>query len=151
MHILVLHGPNLNLLGQREPAIYGQLSLAEINQQLEAQAQALGVRVTCRQSNHEGVLVDWIQQAVGEFQGLLLNPGAYSHTSLAIAEAIRATGIPTVEVHLSNIYARESYRHHSWIAPVAVGQISGFGAASYRWGLAALVDYCQTQASRQWS
>ncbi len=151
MHILVLHGPNLNLLGQREPAIYGQLSLAEINQQLESQAQALGVQLTCRQSNHEGVLVDWIQQAVGKFQGLLINPGAYTHTSLAIADAIRATGIPTVEVHLSNIYARESYRHHSWIAPVAVGQISGFGAASYRWGLAALVDYCQTHPSRQWS
>ena len=144
MQILVLHGPNLNLLGQREPTIYGNLSLAAIDQQLEHQAQALGVNVTCRQSNHEGVLVDWIHQAVGTFQGLLINPGAYTHTSLAIADAIRGTGIPTVEVHLSNIYARESYRHHSWIAPVAVGQISGFGVGSYRWGLAALVDYCRT-------
>lgn len=143
MQILVLHGPNLNLLGQREPTLYGNLSLAEINQQLERQAQELGVSITCRQSNHEGVLVDWIHQAVGTFQGLLINPGAYTHTSLAIADAIRGTGIPTVEVHLSNIYARESYRHHSWIAPVAVGQISGFGGASYRWGLAALVAYCQ--------
>jgi 3-dehydroquinate dehydratase-2 len=143
VQILVLHGPNLNLLGQREPTIYGNLSLAEINQQLERQAQELGVSITCRQSNHEGVLVDWIHQAVGTFQGLLINPGAYTHTSLAIADAIRGTGIPTVEVHLSNIYARESYRHHSWIAPVAVGQISGFGGASYRWGLAALVAYCQ--------
>jgi len=143
VQILVLHGPNLNLLGQREPTLYGNLSLAEINQQLERQAQELGVSITCRQSNHEGVLVDWIHQAVGTFQGLLINPGAYTHTSLAIADAIRGTGIPTVEVHLSNIYARESYRHHSWIAPVAVGQISGFGGASYRWGLAALVAYCQ--------
>ena len=144
MQILVLHGPNLNLLGQREPAIYGRVSLADIDQQLAVQAKELGVGITCRQSNHEGVLVDWIQQAVGVYQGLLINPGAYTHTSLAIAEAIRGTGIPTVEVHLSNIYAREPYRHHSWIAPVAVGQISGFGAASYRWGLAALVDYCRT-------
>ena len=143
MQILVLHGPNLNLLGQREPTIYGNLSLAEINAQLELQAKDLGVNITCRQSNHEGVLVDWIQEAVGKFQGLLINPGAYTHTSVAIADAIRGTGIPTVEVHLSNIYARESYRHHSWIAPVAVGQISGFGGASYRWGLAALVAYCQ--------
>lgn len=143
MQILVLHGPNLNLLGQREPTIYGNLSLAAIDQQLELQAKDLGVNITCRQSNHEGVLVDWIHQAVGTFQGLLINPGAYTHTSLAIADAIRGTGIPTVEVHLSNIYARESYRHHSWIAPVAVGQISGFGVASYRWGLAALVAYCQ--------
>jgi len=144
VQILVLHGPNLNLLGQREPVIYGSVSLADIDQQLALQAKELGVGITCRQSNHEGVLVDWIQQALGVYQGLLINPGAYTHTSLAIAEAIRGTGIPTVEVHLSNIYARESYRHHSWIAPVAVGQISGFGAASYRWGLAALVDYCRT-------
>jgi len=144
VQILVLHGPNLNLLGQREPAIYGSVSLADIDQQLALQAKELGVGITCRQSNHEGVLVDWIQQALGVYQGLLINPGAYTHTSLAIAEAIRGTGIPTVEVHLSNIYARESYRHHSWIAPVAVGQISGFGVASYRWGLAALVDYCRT-------
>lgn len=144
MQILVLHGPNLNLLGQREPAIYGRVSLADIDQQLAVQAKELGVGITCRQSNHEGVLVDWIQQAVGVYQGLLINPGAYTHTSLAIADAIRGTGIPTVEVHLSNIYAREPYRHHSWIAPVVVGQISGFGAASYRWGLAALVDYCRT-------
>lgn len=149
MHILVLHGPNLNLLGRREPEIYGALSLEAIDQQLQTQAAALGVQITCRQSNHEGVLVDWIQQAVGQFQGLLLNPGAYTHTSLAIADAIRGTGIPTVEVHLSNIYAREPYRHHSWIAPVAIGQISGLGVGSYRWGLAALVEYCRERAARQ--
>lgn len=143
MHILVLHGPNLNLLGQREPQLYGSLTLAAINQRLDAQARELGVELTCRQSNHEGQLVDWIQEAVGQFQGLLMNAGAYTHTSLAIADAIRGTGIPTVEVHLTNIYARESYRHHSYIAPVAIGQISGFGAESYRWGLAALVQYCR--------
>ncbi|MCS7030969.1 MAG: type II 3-dehydroquinate dehydratase [Gloeomargarita sp. SKYG116] len=147
MRILVLHGPNLNLLGQREPNVYGVQTLDSINQQLHSQAQALGVEVVCQQSNHEGVLVDWIQQAVGKFDGLLINPGAYTHTSLAIADAIRATGLPTVEVHLSNIYARETYRHHSWIAPVAVGQISGFGAASYRWGLAALVTYLQQSSA----
>jgi 3-dehydroquinate dehydratase-2 len=146
VHILVLHGPNLNLLGRREPEIYGSLTLAQVDEQLATQATQLGVRVTCRQSNHEGVLVDWIQQAVGEFQGLLINPGAYTHTSLALADAIRGTGIPTVEVHLSNIYRRESYRHHSWIAPVAIGQISGFGVESYRWGLAALIQYCQEHA-----
>ncbi|MCS6782157.1 MAG: type II 3-dehydroquinate dehydratase [Gloeomargarita sp. SKYBB_i_bin120] len=141
MRILVLHGPNLNLLGQREPHIYGTWTLTAINEQLQAQAQELGIAIECRQSNHEGVLVDWIQQAAGVFDGLLINPGAYTHTSLAIADAIRATGLPTVEVHMSNIYARETYRHHSWIAPVALGQVSGFGAASYRWGLAALVQY----------
>lgn len=137
----MLHGPNLNLLGQREPHIYGTWTLTAINEQLQAQAQELGIAIECRQSNHEGVLVDWIQQAAGVFDGLLINPGAYTHTSLAIADAIRATGLPTVEVHMSNIYARETYRHHSWIAPVALGQVSGFGAASYRWGLAALVQY----------
>ncbi len=147
----MLHGPNLNLLGRREPEIYGSLSLVEIDQRLQAQATELAVQVTCRQSNHEGVLVDWIQQALGEFQGLLINPGAYTHTSLAIADAIRGTGLPTVEVHLSNIYARENYRHHSWIAPVAIGQISGLGGASYRWGLAALVQYCQEHQSRKLS
>lgn len=147
MRILVLHGPNLNLLGQREPTIYGAQTPEAINQELQAQAQELGVTLVCRQSNHEGVLVDWIQQAAGEFAGLLINPGAYTHTSLAIADAIRATGLPTVEVHLSNIYAREPYRHHSWIAPVAVGQVSGFGPASYRWGLAALVTHLRQSSA----
>lgn len=143
--ILVLHGPNLNLLGQREPGIYGSLTLEQINQQLTAQAQTLGVQLNCLQSNHEGVLVDAIQQALGHHQGILLNAAAYTHTSVALRDAIAAVQIPTVEVHLSNIYRREEFRHHSWIAPVAVGQVSGFGWRSYTLGLQALVDYLQSQ------
>lgn len=140
-HILVLHGPNLNLLGKREPEVYGSTTLDDINQALEQEGQLLQTKITAFQSNHEGALVDAIHAAVGQQQGILINPGAYTHTSVAIRDAIAAVAIPTVEVHLSNVYKRESFRHHSFIAPVAVGQISGFGAESYRLGLQALIHH----------
>lgn len=139
--ILVLHGPNLNLLGQREVGIYGRLSLAEINQQLEALATELGVSLSILQSNHEGVLVDAIQAAAGVQAGLLINPAAYTHTSVALRDAIAGVQLPTVEVHLSNIHKREAFRQHSYIAPIAIGQITGFGAQSYLLGLRALVAH----------
>jgi 3-dehydroquinate dehydratase II len=140
LSILVLHGPNLNLLGLREPQFYGNLTLDDINRLLEADAKVLEVKVSCFQSNHEGVLVDAIQAALGQHDGILINAGAYTHTSVAIRDALSGVKIPTVEVHLSNIYQREAFRHHSYIAPIAIGQISGFGADSYRLGLQALVS-----------
>ncbi|MCG9885247.1 MAG: type II 3-dehydroquinate dehydratase [Cyanobacteria bacterium] len=153
MRILVLHGPNLNLLGRREPGVYGVVPLPEINQLLTQEAACLGedsdgqpVVLDCRQSNHEGVLVDWIQEAWGQFEGLLINPGAYTHTSVALRDAIAGVALPTVEVHLSNIHRREEFRHHSYIAPVAIGQISGFGADSYLLGLRALVSHLRNGA-----
>jgi 3-dehydroquinate dehydratase II len=142
--ILVLHGPNLNLLGKREPGIYGVVTLDEINRSLEAEAGKLRAKVSVLQSNHEGVLIDAIHNA-SEHQGILINAGAYTHTSIAIRDAISAVKLPTVEVHLSNIYQREAFRHHSYIAPVAIGQISGFGAQSYRLGLQALIHYLAAQ------
>ncbi|MTJ06275.1 MULTISPECIES: type II 3-dehydroquinate dehydratase [unclassified Anabaena] len=141
LSILVLHGPNLNLLGLREPGIYGSLTLAEINRLLEAEAVHLQVETLPVQSNHEGVLIDAIHGALGKHQGIVINAGAYTHTSVALRDAIAAVNLPTVEVHLSNIYRREDFRHHSHIAPVAIGQISGFGAQSYVLGLQALVYY----------
>ena len=141
LSLLVLHGPNLNLLGKREPHIYGSVTLEEINHFLVKEAERLGATVVCFQSNHEGILVDKIQEALGKYQGIIINAGAYTHTSVAIRDAIAAVKIPTVEVHLSNIYQRESFRHHSYIAPIAIGQISGFGPNSYRLGLQALIDY----------
>lgn len=141
LNILVLHGPNLNLLGKREPGVYGSATLNDINQLLEQEALALQVKVSTQQSNHEGVLVDAIHSMLGQHQGLLINAGAYTHTSVAIRDAIAAVNLPTVEVHLSNIYRREDFRHHSFIAPVAIGQISGFGPNSYRLGLQALVSH----------
>ncbi len=141
LSLLVLHGPNLNLLGKREPHIYGSVTLEEINHFLISEGETLGVTVDCVQSNHEGVLVDKIQATLGQYQGILINAGAYTHTSVAIRDALAAVKIPTVEVHLSNIYQRESFRHHSYIAAIAIGQISGFGPNSYRLGLHALVEY----------
>ena len=146
LKILVLHGPNLNMLGKREPGIYGSKTLPEINAALEAAAKHLSVEITIQQSNHEGVLVDTIQNAFGVFDGLLINPAAYTHTSVAIRDAIAAVALPTVEVHLSNIHQREAFRHHSYIAPVAIGQISGFGAESYRLGLHAIVAHLRAAA-----
>jgi 3-dehydroquinate dehydratase-2 len=141
LSILALHGPNLNLLGQREPGIYGALTLAEINRLLEEEGFKIQAKVFSVQSNHEGILVDTIHAALGQHHGILINAGAYTHTSVALRDAIAAVNLPTVEVHLSNIYRREDFRHHSYIAPVAIGQISGFGAQSYLLGLQALVNH----------
>lgn len=138
-----MHGPNLNLLGLREPEIYGSTALEEINQVLKSDSERLQVNVICLQSNHEGVLVEAIHHARNKHQGIMINAGAYTHTSVAIRDALAAVRIPTVEVHLSNIYTREEFRHHSYIAPVAIGQISGFGINSYRLGLQALVQHLQ--------
>ena len=142
---MVVNGPNLNLLGIREPQTYGSITLAQINQNLQEEAQRLQVSLSCLQSNHEGDLVDAIHQAQGKHQGIIINAGAYTHTSVAIRDALAGVNIPTVEVHLSNIYRREEFRHHSYIAPIAIGQISGFGANSYILGLLAIVNYLQSQ------
>jgi 3-dehydroquinate dehydratase II len=147
MKILVLHGPNLNLLGTRETAVYGSVTLEAINQELERLAKAEGIRLAIHQSNAEGELVDWIQKAIGDFDALIINPGAFTHTSIALRDAIAGVGIPTIEVHLSNIYRREEFRQHSYIAGVAVGQISGFGLDSYTLGLrAAMAHLKRSQA-----
>ena len=133
---LVLHGPNLNLLGTREPSVYGRATLGDIDAAVQRHAASRGAEATCRQSNHEGQLVDWIQGAAAEgFEALVLNPGALTHYSIALRDAIAGTGLPVVEVHLSNVHAREEFRRHSVIAPVAAGQIAGFGATSYLLGI----------------
>jgi len=137
--ILLLNGPNLQLLGRREPETYGTVTLAAIEERLQLIAADLNVELTCRQSNHEGELVDWIGTA--DANGLLINPGAYTHTSIALRDAVAATGLAAVEVHLSNIQAREEFRHGSYLAPVCIGQVSGFGADSYELALRGLVRY----------
>ena len=137
--ILILNGPNLNLLGTRQPDIYGRLTLAQIEKRVRALAKELAVEIDFRQSNSEGELVTWIQQAAGKFAAIVINPAAYTHTSLAMRDAISAVGIPTIEIHISNIHQREQFRHHSFIAEVAVGQIAGFGLDSYLLGLRAAV------------
>ncbi|MBU1090757.1 MAG: type II 3-dehydroquinate dehydratase [Candidatus Omnitrophica bacterium] len=138
--ILVLHGPNLDLLGQREPKIYGKVTLKQINQELKKIAKKKNVSLTIKQSNHEGEIVDLIGTAKKKYEALLINPAAYTHTSVAIRDAIAASGILTVEVHLSNIYSREEFRQKSLISPVAKGTILGFGGKSYNLGLLALLD-----------
>jgi 3-dehydroquinate dehydratase II len=138
--ILVLNGPNLNLLGKRQPEIYGRLTLEEISEQVRALATELKVDVEVRQSNSEGELVDWIQQSSEAFGALVINPAAYTHSSIAVRDAISAAGIPAIEIHISNIYQREDFRKHSYIAGVAVGQITGFGVQSYLLGLRAAAD-----------
>jgi 3-dehydroquinate dehydratase II len=143
LSVTVLHGPNLNLLGLREPGIYGAATLAQIDARLIELGESLNVTVQTLQSNHEGVLVDAIHAARDRHHGIVINAGAYTHTSIALRDAISAVQIPTVEVHLSNIYKREEFRHHSYLAPVVVGQISGFGANSYYLGLQALVTHLE--------
>jgi 3-dehydroquinate dehydratase-2 len=138
MKILVVHGPNLNLLGTREPGVYGRLTLAEINSAIMDLGAELGCDIRIEQSNSEGILVDIIQSAPGTCDGILINPAAYTHTSVAIRDAISAVALPAVEVHLSNIHSREEFRTKSFIAPVVIGQISGFGADSYLLGIRAL-------------
>jgi 3-dehydroquinate dehydratase-2 len=139
MHVLLLNGPNLNLLGQREPGLYGSQTLEGIEADLARQAADLGVTLECFQSNHEGVLIDRIQAARGRVDGILINAGAYTHTSIALRDALRGVAIPYVELHLSNVHARELFRHHSYLADQALGVICGFGAASYGLALQGLV------------
>lgn len=136
--VLVLNGPNLNMLGTREPGVYGAATLADIERDCVAAGERLGLSVDFRQSNHEGELVTWIQQAMTTAKGIVINPGAYSHTSVAIHDALRAVGVPTVEVHISNIFKREPFRHHSYVSSVAVGTICGLGPHGYVLALEAL-------------
>ena len=140
MKVLILHGPNLNLLGVREPGVYGNMGLDEINQRISEYGLKLGVEVKCCQSNHEGVLIDALHDARTWAAGVVINPGGYTHTSVALRDAIAGIGIPVVEVHLSNVYAREEFRHKSLVSAVCRGKISGFGWRSYLLGLQALVD-----------
>jgi 3-dehydroquinate dehydratase-2 len=143
--ILFLNGPNLNLLGQREPEVYGRTTLEGIEAKVREKAAALAANVEFRQSNLEGELVAWIQEAKGKFDVIVLNAAAYTHTSIALRDAIAATGVPTIEVHLSNVYAREKFRQKSLIAPVCRGQITGFGAHSYVLALEASLNVIETQ------
>jgi 3-dehydroquinate dehydratase II len=148
--ILVLHGPNLNLLGTREPAIYGRTTLRELDRRIQRHAAARGAEAVCRQSNHEGQLIDWIQSAGPEgFRAIVMNPGALTHYSMGLRDAVSSVRVPVVEVHLSNIHAREEFRRHSVIAAVAQGQISGFGPASYLLGLDAALEAATGRPARR--
>ena len=145
MHLLLLNGPNLNLLGQREPGIYGSGTLASIEDGLRQEAAAAGAELDCFQSNFEGALVDRIHRAMGTSQGILINAGAYTHTSIALRDALLGVAIPYVELHLSNTHARESFRHHSYLADKAVGVVCGFGAHSYALALQGLIHHLRKQ------
>jgi 3-dehydroquinate dehydratase-2 len=139
-HVLVLNGPNLNMLGKREPGIYGSQTLADVEALCRTAADEFGLTIDFRQSNHEGELVTWIQEALGTADGILINPGAYSHTSVAILDALKAVSLPTAEVHISNIHQREAFRHHSYVSAVAFGVICGFGTLGYRLALQAMAQ-----------
>ncbi|CAN7265164.1 type II 3-dehydroquinate dehydratase [Devosia sp. LjRoot3] len=139
-HVLVLNGPNLNMLGKREPGIYGAQTLADVEAICSAAGDEFGLSIDFRQSNHEGELVTWIQEALGTADGILINPGAYSHTSVAIYDAFKAVSLPVAEVHISNIHQREAFRHHSYVSAVAFGVICGFGTLGYRLALEAMAQ-----------
>ena len=143
--VLLLNGPNLNMLGRREPEIYGRGSLADLEAACRRRAGELGLGLECRQSNHEGALVDWIQEATGQFDGLLINPGALTHTSIALLDALQAVQLPAIEVHLSNIHRREAFRHHSYVSLAADGVIIGLGRRGYLLALEALADMLGSQ------
>jgi 3-dehydroquinate dehydratase-2 len=143
--VLLLNGPNLNLLGTREPEVYGHTTLAEIEATCRVRAGELGLELDCRQSNHEGSLLDWIQEARGKHDAIVLNPGAYSHTSIAIPDALKAVGLPVVELHLSNIHKREPFRQKSYVSAVAEGVICGFGAQGYVLALEAVAQLLSTR------
>lgn len=146
--IFVLNGPNLNLLGKREPSIYGTDTLEDVRDLVAARAKSLGVEIVFRQSNHEGVLIDWIQEAREAASSIILNAGAFTHTSIGILDALQAAELPVIEVHLSNIFKREAYRHHSFISPGAAGVICGLGAKGYELALEALVDLASKPQAR---
>lgn len=148
MKILILNGPNINLLGTREPEIYGSLTLDKINAKLQYYAAAKGIEIETYQSNIEGEIVDKIQSVKDSFDGIVINPAAYTHTSVAIRDAISAVSLPAVEVHISNIHSREEFRKNSLIAPVCIGQISGFGADSYKLGLQGLIDFLNNKVEK---
>ena len=148
--VLVLHGPNLQLLGRRQPEIYGATTLDDINATLRRRAEEVGLELVILQSNHEGSLVDAIGDHFGQVDGILINPAAYTHTSVAIRDALAAAGVPVIEIHLSNVAAREPFRHDSYVAPIAVGTIAGFGADSYRLALEAMISLLEKkQGSRE--
>jgi len=144
--VLVLNGPNLNLLGTREPDVYGSTTLQDIERALQTLAKQLGATVECRQSNQEGELIDWLHDARDSFDGVVMNPGGLTHTSVSLRDGIAACGLPTVEVHISNTAARESFRHESLTAAVCIGSVIGFGKNSYTLGLRALIDYLNPAA-----
>jgi len=138
--ILVLNGPNLNMLGEREADIYGQFKLRDVENFCKKTGKVLGLQVDCRQSNHEGELVTWIQKSRGTYSGIVINAGAYTHTSVAILDALKIAGLPVVEVHISNVYARERFRHVSFISTIAIGVMAGFGLDGYAYAIQALAD-----------
>ena len=148
LRVLVLHGPNLNLLGNREESVYGTTTLGEINASLSKLGSELGVELDIRQSNHEGELVTWIQEARSKYQGIIINPAAYTHTSIAVRDALSAVDIPAIEVHLSNIHRREEFRRHSYVSGVTLGQISGFGPTGYLLALRGLHEYLSSHGGQ---